>query len=167
MADLKTTDQESHENSVQACWVRLYDSCSEGKNTFQHHSTCSVRVHFVHMEGMWNHLRNLPSTPGLKDVDYLCCSMLPGTKLEHPVRPRSHNSYLRAPTMSPTGAEYGCKLVATPNKNKGGRRSAFDLCLWWRRGRVHWTQSRNGLGVIQRDGQLDAYRIGFNCHTFD
>ena len=45
--------------------------------------------------------------------------------------------------MLPTGAEYGCKLVATPNQNKGGRRSAFDLCLWWRRGSgVHYLQTR-------------------------
>ncbi len=43
----------------------------------------------------------------------------------------------------------------------------LDPFLWWRSGRVHWTQSINGLRVIHRDGQLDAYRFTFDCDTLE
>ena len=40
-------------------------------------------------------------------------------------------------------------------------------CFWWRRGRVFWTQSINGLWVIQWDGHLDANVISFNSDKLD
>ena len=52
------------------------------------------------------------ATPGLKDVDYPCCSILSATKLEHPVRRTSCKLYLRASTLLSTGGGFGCKLVA-------------------------------------------------------
>ena len=36
-----------------------------------------------------------PAAPGLKDVDYLCCSILLAVKLEQVVRCQSSDSYLR------------------------------------------------------------------------